>query len=90
MNSKLTGYMGAAVVAGGMLLSNLPVSAYQSGDLVLRAGAAGVLPTGESETISAIAPGAKVEADDDWSLGLTGTYYVYRSNRCRCSGGMAV
>jgi len=74
MNSKLTGYIGAAVVAGGMLLTSLPVSAYEAGDLILRAGAAGVLPTGESETISAIAPGAKVEADDAWSLGLTGTY----------------
>ena len=76
MNSKLTGYMGAAVVVGIMLSISLPASAYEAGDLVLRAGAAGVLPTGESETISEIAPGAKVEADDDWSLGLTGTYMV--------------
>jgi len=74
MNTRLIRYMGAAVVAGGMLLTSLPVSAYEAGDLVLRAGIAGVLPTGESDTISAIAPGAKVEADDAWSLGLTGTY----------------
>jgi outer membrane protein len=74
MNTKLTGYMGAAVVAGGMLLTSLPVSAYEAGDIVLRAGVAGVLPTGQSEKITAIAPGARVEADDAWSLGLTGTY----------------
>jgi outer membrane protein len=74
MNSKLIGYMGAAVVAVGMSLTSLPVSAYEAGDFILRAGPAGVLPTGESETIGAIAPGAKVEADDAWSLGLSGTY----------------
>jgi outer membrane protein len=74
MNSKLTGYMGAAVIAAGMSLTSLPVSAYEAGDLILRAGPVGVLPTGDSETIDEIAPGAKVEADDAWSLGLTGTY----------------
>jgi outer membrane protein len=48
--------------------------AYQAGDIILRAGAAGVLPTGESDDIAGLPAGAKVEADDAWSLGLTGTW----------------
>jgi outer membrane protein len=44
--------------------------AYQAGDMVLRAGAAGVLPTDDGT----IVPGGNVEADDDWSLGITFTY----------------
>lgn len=45
----------------------------EAGDLKLRVGAAGVYPTGESEDITAV-PGAKVEADSAWSLGLSLTY----------------
>lgn len=48
--------------------------AYQAGDIILRAGAAGVLPTGESDDITGLPAGAKVEADDAWSLGITGTW----------------
>ena len=44
--------------------------AYQAGDMVLRAGAAGVLPTDDGT----IVPGGNVEADDGWSLGITFTY----------------
>jgi len=47
--------------------------AWQAGDVLLRAGAAGVYPTGDG-THPAAGPGANVEADSAWSLGLTGTY----------------
>jgi outer membrane protein len=47
--------------------------AYQAGDMVLRAGAAGVMPTGESDAIPALS-NAKIEAQDAWSLGITFTY----------------
>ncbi len=39
----------------------------------MRVGAAGVLPDGDGGVVPAAAPG-RVEADDAWSLGLTGTY----------------
>jgi outer membrane protein len=44
--------------------------AYTAGDMILRAGAAGVLPTGDGTIVS----GGTVEADDAWSLGITFTY----------------
>lgn len=50
-----------------------PVMAYEPGDFIARAGAAGVFPTGESDDLQAV-PGGQVEADDAWSLGLTFTY----------------
>ena len=50
-----------------------PLMAYEAGDFVARVGAAGVYPTGESDSLAAV-PGGKVEADDAWSLGLTFTY----------------
>ncbi|MGB5474626.1 MAG: OmpW family outer membrane protein [Gammaproteobacteria bacterium] len=45
--------------------------AWQAGDILLRAGAAGVYPTGDGTVVS---PNGNVEADDAWSLGLTGTW----------------
>jgi outer membrane protein len=69
----LLGSLLAAIAA----LAMTSAMAYQAGDLIVRAGAAGVFPTGESEDI--IVPfgvGATVEADDGWSLGITGTYMV--------------
>jgi outer membrane protein len=50
--------------------ASLPAAAYEAGDFVLRAGAAGVLPTGDGT----IVPGGTVEPGDAWSLGITGTY----------------
>jgi len=50
-----------------------PVMAYEAGDFIARAGAAGVFPTGESDDLQAV-PGGQVEADDAWSLGLTFSY----------------
>jgi outer membrane protein len=47
--------------------------AYQAGDMMLRVGAAGVLPTSESDPIPALS-NAKIEAQDAWSLGITFTY----------------
>jgi len=62
----------AAILGTSTALSALPAVAYQAGDLVLRAGLAGVLPTGDG-TVGPVAGGA-VEADDGYSLGLTGTW----------------
>lgn len=47
--------------------------AYQAGDMVLRIGATGVLPTGDSDPIPELED-ARIEADDAWSLGITFTY----------------
>jgi len=63
-----------ALLATGLVLCAGNALAYKAGDLILRAGAAGVMPTGDSDEITAIQPGATVEADDAWSLGLTLTY----------------
>jgi len=63
-------------IAGGLMLATSLSQAYEAGDWILRAGVAGVLPTGESESIPGLPQGAKVEASDAWSLGLTGTYMV--------------
>jgi outer membrane protein len=49
--------------------------AWQSGDILLRAGAAGVYPTGDG-SIDFTDPNAKVEADDAWSLGISLSYMV--------------
>jgi len=62
-----------AAVLGGLSLLAMPVSAYQAGDLILRAGVAGVLPDGDGGTHPAAA-GPNVEAGDGWSLGLTATW----------------
>ena len=45
--------------------------AWQAGDILLRAGAAGVFPTGDGTVQPS---GGQIEADDAWSLGLTGTW----------------
>ncbi|MEZ5542057.1 MAG: OmpW family outer membrane protein [Pseudomonadota bacterium] len=50
--------------------------AWQAGDVVVRAGAAGVMPTGDGTVYPAAGttPAGKVEADDAWSLGVSLTY----------------
>jgi outer membrane protein len=67
-------FVTGALMTAGLMLGVGSALAYQAGDFVVRAGAAGVLPTGESDEITAIASGAEVEAQDTWSLGLTFTY----------------
>jgi outer membrane protein len=57
-------------------LASASALAVQQGDILVRVGAAHVAPTGESEDITAIAAGAKVEADSATSLGLNFTYMV--------------
>ena len=64
----------ALAAATAAVFASASAFAYEAGDMVLRVGAAGVYPTGDSEDITAIAPGAKVEADDAWSLGLSFAY----------------
>ncbi|MGB5259338.1 MAG: OmpW family outer membrane protein [Gammaproteobacteria bacterium] len=64
----------AAILGTAAALSAVPAAAYQAGDMILRAGPAGVFPTGESEGIGGLPVGAKVEADDGYSLGINFTY----------------
>ncbi len=64
----------AAAVAATMI--SAPALAYEAGDMMLRVGAAGVYPTGDSGNIDALGPGAKVEADSAWSLGITFSYML--------------
>jgi outer membrane protein len=59
-----------AAVSGVLLLGATAASAYQAGDMVLRAGLAGVLPTGDGTHPA----GLKTEADDGYSLGITFTW----------------
>ena len=58
-------------IATTLLASLIATSAHawQAGDMLLRAGAAGVYPTGDGNV-----QGITVEADDAWSLGITFTY----------------
>jgi outer membrane protein len=69
MKKSMTGLLAAAVTTA--LLGASSASAYDQGNFIARAGAAGVYPTGESENIGGF---GKVEADSAWSLGLTFTY----------------
>jgi outer membrane protein len=69
--------LGAAITAA--LFTAAQAMATEAGDIKVRVGAAGVYPTGDSETINSIGPGAKVEADSAWSLGLSLTY-MYTDN----------
>ena len=62
----------AAVLGATAALSAMPAMAYQAGDMVLRGGLAGVLPTGDGAVPGV--PGGKVEADDGFSAGITFTY----------------
>lgn len=57
----------AAVTSGSAL-------AVQQGDILVRAGVAHVAPNGESDEITAIGAGAKVEADSGTSFGINFTY----------------
>jgi len=63
----------ALIAAMAATFTAAPAMAYEAGDFIARAGAAGVFPTGESDDLAAV-PGGKVEADDAWSLGLTFSY----------------
>lgn len=66
--------MFSAALAASLGLACGSALAVQQGDILVRAGVAGVLPSGESDEITGIAAGAKVEADDGISLGINFTY----------------
>ena len=74
MKKSMTGLLAAAITAGMFGMS--PATAYEAGDFIVRAGPAGVYPTGDSEKIGTNATGnlGTVEADSAWSLGLTFGY----------------
>ena len=72
MKIKIASKISAVLLAGCSLLTLSTANAYQAGDWIVRAGAAGVYPTGDG-SIKGI-PKSKVEADSAWSLGINGTY----------------
>jgi outer membrane protein len=73
-NQLLKGAL-AAILGTTTALAALPAAAYTAGDIILRAGAAGVLPDGDGGTHPSVGPPpGGVEADDAWSLGLTATW----------------
>ena len=59
----------AAILGTTAALSAGPAAAYDAGDMVLRAGLAGVLPTGDGTSAAGV-----VEAQDGYSLGITFGY----------------
>ncbi len=72
MKNKIVSKISVMLLAGCSLLTLSTANAYQAGDWIVRAGAAGVYPTGDG-SIKGIS-GSKVEADSAWSLGINGTY----------------
>jgi outer membrane protein len=72
MKKQLSSGVLAAMLGTATALTAVPAAAYNAGDMVLRAGLAGVLPTGDG-TLPGDPP-ATVEADDGYSLGITGTW----------------
>jgi outer membrane protein len=70
----------AAILGMGTALSAVPATAYDAGDMILRAGLAGVLPTGDGAVYPADplgdppTPAGVVEADAGYSLGITFTW----------------
>jgi len=76
MNQRLIRALLGTLLTVGIAAIAVPAVAYQKGDILLRAGAAGVFPTGESDNIPTFPAGSKVEADDAWSLGLTFAYMI--------------
>lgn len=60
-------------VTAGFLAT--PAHAYKQGDIIVRAGIADVNPNDDSDALPAI-PGATVDVEDDWSLGLTMSYMM--------------
>lgn len=64
----------SAALAASLGITSGSALAVQQGDILVRAGIAQVAPTGESDELTGIAPGARVEADDGTSLGINFTY----------------
>lgn len=64
----------SAALAASLGITSGSALAVQQGDILVRAGVAYVSPTGESDELTSIAGGAKVEADDAASFGINFTY----------------
>lgn len=72
MKTNITKKISAVLLAGSAFMALSSAQAYEAGDWIIRAGPAGVYPTGDGK-IDGI-DGAKVEADSAWSLGINFTY----------------
>lgn len=64
----------SAVLAASLGSTSGSALAVQQGDILVRAGIAQVAPTGESNELTGLAAGARVEADEGISLGITLAY----------------
>lgn len=73
MNSGAIKGLVAGTISGVMMLGATAASAYEAGDMVLRAGLAGVLPDSSFEYNDELS-GAGVDVDDGYSLGITFTW----------------
>lgn len=69
----------SSILASGLLLGAVGVTAHEAGDFIVRAGAAQVDPNDDSDALrlngTALA-GTEAEVDDDTQLGLTFTYML--------------
>ena len=72
MNTGAIKGLVAGAVSGVLMLGATAASAYEAGDMVLRAGLAGVLP--DSSYDKDDLDGAGVDVDDGYSLGITFTW----------------
>ena len=67
------------VLAGSLLLGTAAATAYEPGDIIVRAGAANVDPNDDSSKLKlngTALPGSGAEVEDDTQLGLTLTYML--------------
>ena len=68
------------VLAGSLLLDTAAATAYEPGDIIVRAGAANVDPNDDSDLINhsglGDVPNSEAKVDDDTQLGLTFTYML--------------
>ena len=67
-------------LSAGLVLSAGPALAYDAGDMIVRGGAASVVPNDDSSALNLVGtgelPSTGVSVDDDTQLMLTFTYMV--------------
>ena len=74
MDKRITGAVLSTLLTSCALLGASAAAAWEAGDIIFRAGAAGVLPDSDSDKLGLVGANDQVEAQDAWSLGLTLTY----------------
>lgn len=72
MSKKIVAVVTAAAVLAGF--STSAMAAREAGDWIFRVGMTNVDPKQGNGALTAVAPGAEIDVDDDTQLSLTGTY----------------